>query len=121
MADMLGDAVTWLSGIRTANMTQSVTYSRGVNSVVLYATLGQTNYEMATEAGMTVAAVATDFLVTAAHLILGGVATMPAIGDTILLADGREFEVLDLGGTGHYRIGDPFGVTLRIHAKQTDE
>ena len=30
------------------------------------------------------------------------------------------FEVMDLGGTGHYRSCDPHGTTLRIHAKHVD-
>jgi len=64
---------------------------------------------------------ATDFLVAAADLVLGGAAVLPAVGDRIRVASGgtvQVFEVMAPGGQAHYRPSDPHGLTLRIHAKR---
>ena len=124
MADLLKIACDWLGGMRLKHASQSVTYSRGNSSVDVQATLGKTDYEVADESGLTVQAVATDFLISADQLVLDGIRTLPRPGDRIRLADGEQvkvYEVLDLAGGGHYRPSDPYGVTLRIHTKQVDE
>ena len=124
MANLLKIACDWLGGMRLKHASQSVTYSRGNSSVDVQATLGKTDYEVADESGLTVQAVATDFLVAADQLVLDGIRTLPRPGDRIRLADGEQvkvYEVLDLAGGGHYRPSDPYAVTLRIHTKQVDE
>jgi ubiquinone/menaquinone biosynthesis C-methylase UbiE len=124
VADLLHQGVDWLDGMRTAHLSRSVTYQRGSESVEIAATMGQTTYEVADEYGATVEAVATDFLVSSDELVLGGEKTLPKTGDRIRLAGDDEvlvFEVMDLGGAGHYRPGDPYRRTLRIHTKQVDE
>jgi len=101
-----------------------VTYQRGVESVDIAATLGSTTYEVADEASVIVQANATDFIVSAEALVLAGASTKPQVGDRIRVPSGAKvlvFEVLDLGGAGHYRPSDPHGKMLRIHAKQIDE
>ena len=110
--------------MRSQHLSRTVTYARGAESVELSATLGDTRYELTDDAGATVQAKATDFIVTADELALGGAVTKPQIGDRIRLPAGAKvlvFEVLDLAGAGHYRPADPFGKALRIHAKQIDE
>ena len=124
MPDMLESAVGWLGDMRSQHLSRTVTYARGAESVELSATLGDTRYELTDDAGATVQAKATDFIVTADELVLGGAVTKPQIGDRIRLPAGAKvlvFEVLDLAGAGHYRPADPFGKALRIHAKQIDE
>jgi len=124
MADLLKIACDWLGGMRLKHASQLVTYSRGNSSVNVQATLGKTDYEVADESGLTVQAVATDFLIAADQLVLDGIRTLPRPGDRIRLADGEQvkvYEVLDLAGGGHYRPSDPYGVTLRIHTKLVDE
>ncbi len=124
MADLLEQGTAWLDGMRQAHLSRQVTYERGVDSVEMAATLGATTYEAADEAGVTVQAKATDFIVSAEALVLGGAMTRPQVGDRIRVASGTKvlvFEVLDLGGGGHYRPSDPHGRMLRIHAKQIDE
>ena len=124
MADVLGQAADWLERMRRRHMTRRVVYSRGGESAEIAATLGSTTYELTDEAGATVQAKATDFLVSADELILAGELVEPRPGDRIRVADGertRIFEVMDLAGAGHCRLCDPHGRTLRIHAKQIDE
>jgi len=109
--------------MRQRHASQSVTYCRGDASAAVQATLGRTDYEVADESGLTVQAVATDFLVAADQIVLGGAQTLPQVGDRIRLTDGDQvkvYEVLDLAGGGHYRPSDPYGKTLRIHTKQVD-
>ena len=124
MADLLEQGTTWLDGMRQTHLSRLVTYQRGVESVEIAATLGSTTYEIADEAGVTVQAKATDFIVSAEALVLGAAMTKPQVGDRIRVTSGTKvlvFEVLDLGGAGHYRPSDPHGRMLRIHAKQVDE
>jgi len=124
VADLLEQGTAWLDGMRQTHLSRLVTYQRGVESVDIAATLGSTTYEVADEAGVIVQAKATDFIVSAETLVLGGAATKPQVGDRIRVTSGTKvlvFEVLDLGGAGHYRPSDPHGRMLRIHAKQVDE
>lgn len=124
VADLLEQGTAWLDGARQTHLSRTLTYQRGVDSVDVAATLGSTTYEVADEAGAIVQAKATDFIVSAEALVLGGGPTKPQIGDRIRMPSGTKilvFEVLDLGGAGHYRPSDPHGKMLRIHAKQIDE
>ena len=124
MADLLEQGTAWLDGVRQTHLSRLVTYQRGVESVDIAATLGSTTYEVADEAGLTVQAKATDFIVSAEALVLSSAVTTPQVGDRIRVPSGTKvlvFEVLDLGGAGHYRPSDPHGRMLRIHAKQVDE
>ncbi len=124
MADLLEQGTAWLDGMRQTHLSRTVTYQRGVDSVDIAATLGSTAYEVADEAGAIVQAKATDFIVSAEALVLGGPVTKPQVGDRIRVPTSAKvlvFEVLDLGGAGHYRPSDPHGEMLRIHAKQIDE
>ena len=124
MTDLLQQACSWLDGMRQSHLSRTVTYQRGGDSVEIAATLGATTYEVADEAGATVQTKATDFIISAVALVLSGNVTKPRVGDRIRVDGGDKvliFEVLDLGGAGHYRPSDPHGQTLRIHAKQIDE
>ena len=121
---MLEQAVSWLGDMRTRHLSRTVEYVRGAESVELSATLGSTRYELTDDAGATVQAKATDFIVAADELVLSGAVTKPQIGDRIRLPAGAAvlvFEVLDLAGAGHWQPADPFGKALRIHTKLVDE
>jgi len=124
MTDMLGDAVDWLAEQRTSRMARTAFYSRGGRSVELLVTPGSTTYTLADEAGAGIEVQATDFILTAADLVLDGEPVEPETGDRIRLDVGGAiavYEVLDLVGGGHFRPADPMGVTLRVHAKRVDE
>lgn len=120
MTDLLEQAVSWLDGVRQSHLSRTVTYQRGGDSLELAATLGSTSYEVADEAGATVQAKATDFIVAADALVLGGVQAAPAVGDRIQVSTAAwtlVYEVLALGSAAHYRLCDPSGRMLRIHTK----
>ena len=124
MADLLEQAASWLDDQRVRHMSRLVICSRGAESVEVAATLGSTTYEVTDDAGATVQAKATDFIVSADALVLGGETVKPQPGDRIQVPAGDKvllFEVLDLGGAGHCRPADPYGKAWRIHAKQVDE
>jgi len=124
LTDLLEQAASWLDDQRVRHMSRLVTYSRGADSVELLATLGTTTYEVTDDAGATVQAKATDFIVSAEALVLGGQVAKPQPGDRIRVTSGEKvlvFEVMDLGGAGHCRPADPYGKAWRIHAKQVDE
>ena len=120
MTDMLEQGAAWLDRMRVKHASRSVTYVRGAETVELSATLGQTTYEVADQFGTTVEAKATDFLISAAKIVLAGEMVLPEPGDQVRVTVGDEvhvFEVMDLGGAGHWRPSDPYGHTLRIHTK----
>lgn len=124
MTDLLQQAASWLDGMRRTHLSRLVTYERGGDSVEIAATLAATTYEVADEAGAVMQAKATDFIVSAEALVLGGAVSRPIVGDRVRVTVGdgvRVFEVLDLGGTGHFRACDPDGRMLRIHTKLIDE
>lgn len=121
MTDILEDGVNWLNGIRLTHLAQSVTYKRDWETITVTATLGSTTYEVADEDGLLIQAKSTDFLIAASALVLGEGLVKPELGDQIIRTVGGEeltFEVLDLGGVGHYRPADQYGKVLRIHTKQ---
>ena len=124
MGDLLQQGVDWLDGQRMAHLSRTVTYQRGGESVEIAATLGTMSLEVSDEAGVMVRTRQTDFIVSAAALVLGGAAVTPQVGDRVLVAAGGKtlvFEVLALPGGEHFRPADPAGTVLRIHGKQVDE
>ena len=121
MGDLLRQGSQWLEQMRTAHCSSPVTYRRPavalgqVTEATVNATYGRTSYEVEDDYGLRVGAEVTDFLILADELV-----TMfgePRAGDRIV-ADGRAFEVLALGGQGHWRWSDPYRTTMRIHAKE---
>ena len=121
VVDILETGVNWLDGIRQTHLAQSVVYKRDWETITVTATLATTTYEVADEDGLLIQAKSTDFLIAASDLVLGEGRITPRIGDQIVrVVDGEDvvFEVLDLGGVGHYRPSDPYGKVLRIHTKQ---
>ncbi len=109
--DLLRKGAAWLEQMRTAHCTSPVVYQRSPASYELQATFGRTTYEVADEAGLTVQAQAWDFLILAADLPME-----PKPGD-LITAQGREYQVLNLGGDGCWRWSDPYRTTYRIHTK----
>jgi len=118
--DMLRKALLRLRDLRELNLSETVVYHRAANSVSLSATRGSTSYEVADMDGLIVRARSTDFIITAASLILASVEVLPERGDKIVVTVGSDvftYEVLDLGDAGHFRQADPQGITLRIFTK----
>ena len=114
MAAMIRDGLSWLDSQRTAHMASPVEYRRDPDVLTVNATFGRTDYEIADESGLTVGAHVWDFLITAGELSPEGFEPEP--GD-VIAANGRQYEVMDLGGQGCWRWSDPYRQTYRIHTK----
>jgi len=117
MGDLLEQASAWLGGMRKQHLSRLVTYSRGADSSQVAATVGRTVFEVDDGYGVVEKWESRDFLITAADLVLGGVAVTPQCGDRIT-DGGRVYEVLAPGKEDVFRLSDPYGVTLRVHTKQ---
>lgn len=114
MADLLEQGSRWLEVQRTKHCTRDVTYVRGVDSVVVKATIGRTQYETDDGHAVRVDFTERDFLILAAELVLAGVPTTPEPGDRIRESrDGQTlvFEVIN------WRYSDLYRQTFRIETK----
>lgn len=121
MADLLQAGSDWLQAKRKAFMAQPVGYRRAAEEITVDATFGRTRYEVEDEYGLRVKAEVMDFLIGADELILAGVPALPQAGDQIRIERNsvtEVFEVMALGGIGHWQYSDPYGRTLRIHTRQ---
>jgi len=110
--DLLRKGAKWLEQQRTAFCSSPVEYRRGVDVVVVKATKGKTDYEVADEYGATIGSHVVDFLIVADELNL-----KPEPGD-VIVSDGRQYEVMNLGAEGCWRWSDPNLNTMRIHTKE---
>jgi len=97
--------------MRETHCSSPVEYRRPPDAVTVNATYGKTDFEVADESGLTIGSHVWDFLVLADALELD-----PEPGD-VIVADGRRFEVMNLGGDGCWRWSDPYRHTYRIHTK----
>ena len=97
MKDILDGAKVFVAGHLRANLARSVTYSRGPLSVVVPATVGQSEMDVLDEAGAVVRIAARDYLLAAADLVLDGAAVEPARGDRIEDSSDGTFEILSPG------------------------
>ena len=124
MVDMLAQAAGWLSGVRKANMTTVVTYTRSCTpaaSVPVSATIGATTFQIENEYSVLVQFTSRDFLITAADLVLGGTVVQPKANDCITesMAEGTVvYQVLAPGKEPCWRWSDPYRNTIRVHTKQ---
>lgn len=119
MANMLGDAVAWLQGLRGEFLGEPIRYERGglVSLDALQATPGQTEFEIETSETIRVESRSKDWIVTASHLVdRFGRVILPERGDRITARDGQ-YEVMAPGNVQPYRL-DPTGQQLRIHSRK---
>jgi len=111
MTDLLRQGAQWLEQQRTAFCSSPVAYHRPPEVYAVNATFGKTDVELADEAGLTIRSSVWDFLILAEDLNFE-----PEPGD-VIAADGRRYEVMNVGGEGCWRWSDPFRQTYRIHTK----
>lgn len=111
MVDLLRQAAQWLEQMRTAHCSSLVEYRRPPDAYTVHATYGKTGFEVADESGLTIDAQVWDFLILADALGFD-----PEPGD-VIAADGRRYEIMNLGGEGCWRWSDPYRQTYRIHTK----
>ncbi len=120
MSVLLETGSAWLEAQRKKFATRAVTYRRGMDAVVVQATIGRTLFEQDDGYGLIVRNQTRDYLIDSDDLILAGVSTLPARGDLIEEIDGLKkytYEVMPLGSEQHWRYSDPYRQTLRIHTK----
>lgn len=111
----------WLVGKLKSYAGESVTYTRGVESVSLTITRGQTAFETEDTDGFTITAHSIDFIVKASDLVLDGEVALPEVRDYITDAAGKVYSVLILPGGTHYRFSDPAQTILRVHTRMVDD
>ena len=119
---MMQDGAAWLTGELFDHAAISVTYRRGINTVVLSAVRAQTTADLNTEFGFNIDVRIADFLVKEADLIILAVTVKPDRGDEIDIVIGTEtitYEVLASITENEYRESDRFGNIFRIHTKET--
>jgi len=112
VTDLLKTGLAWLEQQRVAHCSSPVEYQRGLDTVVVQATKGKTDYEVVDDYGATVGSHVVDFLIMADELGL-----KPEPGD-VIVADGYKYEVMNLGGDGCWRFSDLNLITFRIHTKE---
>ena len=100
--------------MRAKHCSSPVSYEHGGSIYAVTATVGKTDYDVATESGLSIGAHVTDFIIAAADLPFE-----PEIGDRIEL-DGTWHEVMALGDDiKGWRWSDPYRKAYRIHTRQT--
>lgn len=119
MANLMRTGAEWLSGKLKAEASETVTYTRGADSVSggLAATPGETSYEHLDSDGISVEARVRDFTFEAADLVLASAVVLPAKGDLIVLGT-TTYEVLPVGGGEVHRYCDRNNIRLRVHTKE---
>ena len=120
MANFLRTGSDWLADQHKAHASQSVTYKRGVDTVILAATIGQTLFDVESGEGQHESYEARDYLILAADLVLAAVQVEPQRGDRIDEVVGEityTYEVMAPGTEPVFRYSDGFRKRLRIHTK----
>lgn len=126
MADMLGDAMAWLTDQMIEHASRMVTYARGVDSVDVSATPGRKRLQSDDGFGnVRVEWTDADFLIRASDLDWGAGPVEPEKDDIIFMGmpthdDPLEilvFQVLPFGRNPAWTWSDPQQTMRRIHAK----
>lgn len=124
MADLLADSLTWLGGKRKAHLTRSVVYRRGQDSIPIQASKGTTPQEGNEVEGFAINAEFTDWIITAADLVLQDEQVEPETGDRIEETVGNQVFVYEVRppfpNQPPFRYCDPNRTDMRIHTKEAD-
>ena len=121
MANLIKDGMAWLTAQLNAHAASLVTYTRGADSVQVYATKGRTKFEVEDGYGTRIETEVLDFLILAADLVLAGCLVEPQRGDRIAdVGSTIVYEVMAPGGEQDWRYSDPYRQTLRIHTKRVE-
>lgn len=124
MADLIERSSAWLEDQREKFMSRTVIYQRGTDTVEVTATIGRTLFAVDNGEGAALQVESRDYLIRAAHLVLGGQPVLPRSGDQIHeLQAGVIFiyQVMAPGDEPVWRYSDPYRMTLRIHTKHVDK
>lgn len=122
MPNMMESGTEYLRDTLFAQASESVTYDRAGDSVVLNAVVGSTMADTMNDLNIAIHVRSADFMVRVADLVLPiAGATKPIQGDTITRTVEGEtitFEVLRTVGEKQYRESDRYGRIFRIHTKE---
>lgn len=124
MASLLQRGAEWLAGKLkdTAIAGESITYTRGGDSVTLTATPGKSLLRVMDSSGNSVVEwTDADWLISAADLILAGSTTLPERGDIITRTKGGTvytYEVRPVESEGAWRWSDENRTIMRVHTKE---
>ena len=119
---LLSRGMAWLSDTLGTAAGESVTYTRGSDSVSLTAWVGRTLF--ATQSVGSTARVEwgeRDYLIPVADLVLATVAVTPRKGDRIsqvIDGDTLVFEIVAPGNEPSWRYSDPGRTLYRVHCKR---
>jgi len=111
MPNLLQQGSQWLADTLKASAASEVEYRRDAEAFSVHAVFSKTDYELQDESGLTIGGFACDFIVAAADLPWD-----PEIGD-VIAANGRKYQVLDLGSEGCWRWTDGHQTMRRILTK----
>ena len=122
MTDLMATRASFLASECKAHMASAVTYSRGADSVSVSASRGRSQFNVEVGGEVYQTTDAQDFIITAADLVLDGVAVEPIVGDRIVdpaAVDGETtYEVLAPGEEPVWRWTDSSHRRRRIHTKR---
>ena len=119
MPDLMAQAAEFIAGKLAAELSRSVTYSRGGDSVAITASVGRSSFDVDDGHGM-LRFETRDYIVRMDALVMGGVATLPRRGDRITEASTAgdvAYEVVSVAGSPEWRPCDSSRVLIRIHTK----
>jgi hypothetical protein len=124
MPDLLQTGSDWLADQLKTHAARQVVYRRGLQQIVVQATVGRTLLKLDDGyGGVRMEWTDRDFLIHAADLVLGGSPTLPERGDVIRETQGAKtfiYEVMAPGKEPAWRWSDVFRKVLRIHTKQVE-
>jgi hypothetical protein len=122
MPDLLQTGSDWLADQIKTHASRQVVYRRGLQQIVVQATVGRTLLKLDEGyGGVRREWTDRDFLIHAADLVLGGSPTLPERGDVIRETQGAKtfiYEVMAPGKEPPWRWSAVFRKVLRIHTKQ---
>jgi len=123
MSDMIERGLAWLAGQQKAQAAQTITYSRGSQSVAIQATLQFAKIVVSDRQGNTkVERPDLSCTFTAADLNFGSGAVEPQDGDVIEVtlpggaADTKKYKAMPLRGEASWHYCDPYQLQVRVHA-----
>jgi hypothetical protein len=112
MTNMLNNGIDWLEQMMLNSCSDPIEYRRSEESRTVAAVFGKTEFEVEEAGGISVGSFVWDFLIDAATLTL-----VPEVGD-LIVAGGRQYEVMNLSGQGCWRWTSANRRTYRIHTKE---
>ena len=121
MTDMIDAASAQLDDWIADELSRTVVYKRGADTVSVSAAPGRTEFPVDSETAVLESYESRDWMIKAADLVLGEETVLPEPGDQVRDTQGATvyvYEVMAPAGEQHYRFADdPYRRMLRIHTK----